>query len=61
MGGGPAALAWSNGDLWSVDFNGSLRRLEPGDGTAAPLHIGQYLSAVAAGGGATWVAVSAGD
>jgi DNA-binding SARP family transcriptional activator/streptogramin lyase len=61
MGGGPAALAWGNGDLWSVDFNGNLRRLEPGDGTAAPLHIGQYLSAVAAGGGATWVAVSAGD
>jgi len=54
---GPGELAWGNGALWSIDFGGRLTRLLPGR-RPVPLHVGTYLSGVAAGEGATWVAVS---
>jgi len=59
----PVALAAGNAALWvlSSDSNsdGNLRRLVAGGRVSAPLRVGKNLSAVAAGGGATWVAVSA--
>jgi DNA-binding SARP family transcriptional activator/streptogramin lyase len=68
----PASLAAGDGALWVVDFlNGKLTRLAPGSGRTASVRVGKNLprarlpssnnlSAVAVGGGATWVAVSAG-
>ena len=70
--GQPASLAAGDGALWVVDFkNGKLTRLTPGSGRTASVRVGMNLSlgrlpssnnlsAVAVGGGATWVAVSAG-
>jgi YVTN family beta-propeller protein len=59
--GGPSALAAGNGALWAVAYNGTLTRVVADGGEGAPLQVGRphSLSAVAAGGGATWVAVSA--
>ena len=68
----PASLAAGDGALWVVDFsNGKLTRLTPGSGRTASVRVGMNLSlgrlpssnnlsAVAVGGGSTWVAVSAG-
>ena len=57
--GYPLALAAGNGALWALDSHGNLTRLTPGQGPATSLHLGRGISAVAAGAGATWVAVSA--
>ena len=54
---GPGELAWGDGALWSIDFGGRLTRFLPGS-RPVHLHVGTYLSGVAVGGGATWVAVS---
>jgi hypothetical protein len=68
----PASLAAGDGALWAVDFfDGKLTRLIPGRGRTGSVRVGENLeagrlpssnnlSAVAVGGGATWVAVSAG-
>ena len=68
----PASLAAGDGALWAVDFfDGKLTRLTPGRGRTGSVRVGKNLaagrlpssnnlSAVAVGGGATWVAVSAG-
>ncbi len=55
---GAWSLAVGNGAVWAVDFGGNLTRLDPSGKTAAGLHVGKSLSAVAAGDGAIWVAVS---
>jgi hypothetical protein len=55
----PKALAWSSGAIWSTGFGGELTRLAQGGQPARHLYVGTNLSAVAAGGGAIWVAVSA--
>jgi len=59
--GGPSALAAGNGALWAVAYNGTLTRVVAAGGESTPLQVGRphSLAAVAAGGGATWVAVSA--
>jgi hypothetical protein len=59
--GGALALAAGDGTLWAVTHSGSLVRVAPGGGETTRLHVGRRnsLSDVAAGGGATWVAVSA--
>ena len=54
----PKALAWGNGAFWSTGFGCRLTRLAS-NGTARHLCLSPHLSAVAAGEGATWVAVSA--
>ena len=71
-GSQPASLAAGDGALWAVDFiDGKLTRLTPGRGRTGSVRVGMNLSAgrlpssnnlsaVAVGGGATWVAVSAG-
>jgi DNA-binding SARP family transcriptional activator len=61
VNGEALALAAGDGTLWAVTHSGSLVRVAPGGGEAAPLQVGRQnsLSDVAAGGGATWVAVSA--
>jgi DNA-binding SARP family transcriptional activator len=57
-GEGPASLGADSQALWAVHFrNGNLTRVTP-DGRSS-LHVGRSLSAVATGGGFTWVAVSA--
>lgn len=55
----PRALAAGNGALWALGDDGNLSRLIPGRGVTASLRLGKGASAVAAGDGATWVAVSA--
>ena len=55
----PKALAGGNGALWVTGFGGRLTRLPLDDQPADYLYIGANVSGVAAGGGATWVAVSA--
>ena len=61
VAGGPSSLAAGNGALWVVAYNGSLTRVAPDGGETTRLHVGKKssVSAVAAGGGSTWVAVSA--
>jgi DNA-binding SARP family transcriptional activator/streptogramin lyase len=54
----PKDLAWGSGALWSTGDHGRLTRLTPGGRPGTYLYIGGNLSAVAAGGGAIWVAVS---
>jgi DNA-binding SARP family transcriptional activator/streptogramin lyase len=62
----PALLAAGDGALWAVAYNrryrlARLMRLTPDGRQTTPLRLGKKLSlaAVAAGGGATWVAVNA--
>jgi DNA-binding SARP family transcriptional activator len=56
----PDSLAAGNGAaLWVLTYRDRLLRLGPGGGVTASLRFGKGLSAVAAGAGATWVAVSA--
>ena len=55
----PRALAWGSGSLWSIGNGGRLTRLATASQPAEHLYIGGNLSAVAAGEGAIWVAVSA--
>lgn len=57
--GYPKSLAAGNGAIWALAQGGSLSRLTSGAGVTATLQIGKGTSAVAAGGGATWVAVRA--
>jgi DNA-binding SARP family transcriptional activator len=59
--GRPSSLAAGNGSLWAVAYNGSLTRVALENGETTALRVGKKLSlsAVAAGAGATWVAVSA--
>jgi DNA-binding SARP family transcriptional activator len=58
--GRPLALAAGSGALWALASDGSLTRIGQDGGESTPLHVGRKssVSAVAAGGGATWVAVS---
>jgi DNA-binding SARP family transcriptional activator len=56
---GPTSLAVGNGALWALDSRGNLSRFGPGVEVTGTLHLGKGLSAVAAGDGAIWVAVSA--
>jgi DNA-binding SARP family transcriptional activator len=56
---GPTSLATGNGALWALSSGVNLSRFEPGGEVTGRLHLGKGLSAVAAGDGATWVAVSA--
>ena len=59
-GANPASLAADDGALWVVDFfDGDLTRVLPGHRRHTSVHIGKSLSAVATGGGFTWVAVNA--
>ena len=55
----PKALAWGSGALWSTGYGGRLTRLNTRGRPARYVYVGGNLTAVAAGGGATWVAVSA--
>jgi DNA-binding SARP family transcriptional activator len=55
----PTSLAVGNGALWALDSGGNLSRVGLGGEVTGTLHLGKGLSAVAAGDGATWVAVSA--
>jgi DNA-binding SARP family transcriptional activator len=57
--GDPTSLAVGNGTLWAVGNHGHLTRFGSDGRVEASLQVGKSLSAVAAGGGATWVAVSA--
>jgi hypothetical protein len=57
--GYPVVLAAGEGAVWAVGFDGNLARLGPDGRVTAPLHVGRHVSAVAAGGGAIWAAVSA--
>jgi hypothetical protein len=60
--GGASALAGeADGTLWAATYNGSLLRIDRGGGGTTRLPVGRKnsLSDVAAGEGATWVAVSA--
>ena len=57
-GGYPTSLEAGNGALWAPGSDGNLTRFGS-QGGATALRIGKWLSAVAAGGGATWAAVSA--
>jgi YVTN family beta-propeller protein len=59
--GSTTALAAGNDTLWAVTHDGSLVRLPLGGGDTIRLPVGRQnsLSDVAAGAGATWVAVSA--
>jgi DNA-binding beta-propeller fold protein YncE len=61
VAGGPSSLAAGNGALWAIAYDGSLTRVALDGGENTPLHVGKEssLSDVAAGEGATWVAVSA--
>jgi DNA-binding SARP family transcriptional activator/streptogramin lyase len=73
-GSQPASLAAGGGALWAADFfDGRLTRLAADGGRTTSLRVGKNLgadkngppsasnlSAVAVGGGATWVAVSVG-
>ena len=56
--GYPLSLAAGSGALWALDSNGYLTRFTPDGAITASLHVGKGSSAVAAGRGATWVAVS---
>jgi len=59
-GEGPASLGADSQALWAVHFfNGNLTRVTPDGRGQASLHVGKSLSAVATGGGFTWVAVNA--
>ncbi|HJQ49434.1 MAG TPA: AfsR/SARP family transcriptional regulator [Gaiellaceae bacterium] len=57
--GYPVSLAAGNGALWALDSRGNLTRFTPDGSVTASLHVGKGSSTVAAGGGATWVAVTA--
>jgi DNA-binding SARP family transcriptional activator len=61
VAGGPSSLAPGDGALWVVTYGGKLIRLGPKGGETPALRVGAKLSlsGVAAGEGATWVAVSA--
>ena len=70
VGETPSSLAVGNGGLWAVvgafAYNRRFRparlvRVNPAGGQTTPLRVGRNLSlaAIAVGGGATWVAVSA--
>jgi len=51
------ALAAGGGFLWAVDGSGNLSRVDE-SGNVTTLHVGPFLSAVATGAGAIWVAVT---
>jgi DNA-binding SARP family transcriptional activator/streptogramin lyase len=55
----PLSLAAGNGALWVLDSRGTLTRFGLDGSDTASLRVGKGSAAVAAGGGATWVAVSA--
>lgn len=57
--GFPVALAVGDAALWTLSSDGNLTRFGADGRSGAPLQVGKSLSAGAAGGGATWVAVSA--
>ena len=57
--GYPTSLAAGSRALWALGSSGYLSRVTPA-GVSATLRLGKGASAVASGGGATWVAVSAG-
>ena len=59
VAGSPTSLAAGNGALWAVGTHGHLTRFGSDGRVEASLRVGRSLSAVAAGGGATWTAVSA--
>ena len=59
--GYPVSLAAGDGALWALDSHGNLTRFTPDGSVTASLHVGRGSSTVAAGGGATWVAVTATD
>jgi hypothetical protein len=56
--GSATSLAVGNGALWAVDPGGHLKRFGTDGAIQASVAVGKGLSAVAAGEGATWVAVS---
>ena len=55
----PVSIAAGNNAVWAIDFGGNLSRLEQGGLIGSTLHVGKGVSAVAAGDGAIWAAVSA--
>lgn len=55
----PKSLAWGSSGLWATGFGGELTRLDLRGQPGEHLYVGENLSAVAAGGGAIWVGVSA--
>jgi DNA-binding SARP family transcriptional activator/streptogramin lyase len=58
-GANPASLAADSVALWAVDFrDGDLTRVALGGRRHTSVHVGKSLSAVATGGGFTWVAVN---
>lgn len=61
VAGGPSSLAAGDGALWATSYNGKVTRVASDGGETRPLRVGatQSLADVAAGRGATWVAVSA--
>jgi len=61
VAGGPSSLAAGDGALWATSYNGKVTRVASDGGETRPLQVGatQSLADVAAGRGATWVAVSA--
>ena len=60
LGGQPAALAESGGDIWIADQqDGTLLRLAPGDDAVTRFGLGGHLSALAAAGGGLWAAIDA--
>jgi DNA-binding SARP family transcriptional activator/streptogramin lyase len=57
--GYPVALAAGTGAVWALAHGGRLLRITHNRRVTASLDVGKRVTAVAAGGGATWVAVSA--
>jgi hypothetical protein len=57
----PRGIGTSGSTVWVANFDGSVSRIAPGQGTPSSIWIGESLSNVVADGKSVWVTTTALD